>query len=165
MQRRTIAWCASWGVALFACGPTLGVRAQLVTRAQEQFACEHGLTVRQLTENAFEVSGCGRMVEYTDTEPGSGREFRSMTPAAALAVADTSCALDAIQPVGDQGIDARTLGGCGVTARYRLACVDDGGCHWMLAGTPQRAAAAPPVDSIITPVPPPPSADQGGVSP
>lgn len=128
MQRSGGVLVAALG--LVACGPTLGVHGMLAARAREQIGCDHMTRVVQLTENAFEVDGCGQMLEYTDALAGTERDFQSMTPAASLAAADTHCSYDQLQLVGSGEPTHRAFQGCGSPVSYTLRCADAGGCHW-----------------------------------
>ncbi len=148
VMRRSSSPAVLFALVVLACGPTLGVHGQLVVRAREQMGCEQLTRVVQLTENAFEVDGCGRMVEYTDSVAGEERDFRAMTPAATLAAEDTHCAVEQLAPVGERAPTHRTYSGCGSTASYVLACQDAGGCHWERDGAASTgmltAPAVPP---------------------
>lgn len=127
----------SWLVVLSClgagCRPTVGPRMRIA-----EFAGAHELRcttataadVTQLTENAFEVRGCGRIVELTDTDPGSGRQWELIRPAASRAVDELGCALEDIEPAGPQWPVQRTFVGCGSQITYRLACRPEG-CTWV----------------------------------
>lgn len=141
-----------------ACGPTLGVRAELAARTRELHLC-YSHRVLQLTENAFEVTGCGATVEFTDVAEGGRRELVLMQPAAALARAELQCGYGALRIVGDRAPTRRSFTGCGMSASYVLGCAPDGGCRWEREGevvveTPVPAPAEPV--GLDTTIPPPP---------
>lgn len=150
-------------VVMTACGPTLGARGNLVALAAQYTACDHMSRVAQLTENAFEVDGCGVMVEYTDTVRGSERNFRQMVPAATLAVDDLHCDLASLSSVGARVPTRREFSGCGMQARYGLVCMDEGGCHWEREGAVMHLATA--AAPLIVPAAPSGSPDDASIPP
>lgn len=152
-------------VVAVGCGPTLGVRGQLVQQAGQQNPCEHMTRVAQLSENAFEVDGCGMMVEYTDVLGGPERAFQPMVPAASLAASDTHCRLDQLVLGSDAAPMRRTFTGCGLTASYALVCVDEGGCHWDRVGTPVAATGVLVTSTVLSTTPSVPAGYGDSVSP
>jgi hypothetical protein len=149
-----------------ACSPTLGVRGQLTIRARDEMHCPDVERVLQLTEDAFEVDGCQRMVEYADAAPGPERDWVRLLPAVRLAARDTGCSLEQLSEATVESPTRRTFSGCGATASYALECGVADGCRWNREGDVVRAPP-PPGPAVITPVstptatdtiPPPPGA-------
>lgn len=153
-----VALLALASIPALGCGPTLGVRAELAARTRELHLC-YSHRVLQLTENAFEVTGCGATVEFTDVAEGGRRELVLMQPAAALARTELQCDYGALRIVGDRAPTRRSFAGCGMSASYVLGCAPDGGCRWEREGevvveTPVSAPTVPV--GLDTPIPPPP---------
>ena len=128
-----------------ACGPTLGVRARLVARVQAFSGCRGPYNVLQLSDDAFEVRGCGRSVELTDVRPGNGRDFQLMSPAAARAREEMGCEYDSLVRTGTAGPTERRFEGCGASATYHLFCAELG-CHWERYGDIVRTASVAPAE-------------------
>jgi hypothetical protein len=150
-------------VGVMGCGPTLGVRGHLAEQARIDMGCDHLRRVIQLTDDAFEVDGCGRMVEYGDSGMGDDRSFHRMTPAATVAAEDMRCDLDQLQVVEERFPTRRTFTGCGSRVSYDLHCTEGVGCHWQRDGEVVRAVITPAPPSMLqttptTEVPPPPGA-------
>ncbi len=145
------------------CGPTLGVRGQLTVRARDELTCQDVERVLQLAEDAFEVDGCQRMVEYTDVQAGEGREWVRMLPAVRLAAEDMQCGLDQLREGEDATPVWRSFSGCGARATYALGCSQGVGCRWTRDGDVVRTTATLPITptapAVITPVSTPPSSD------
>lgn len=128
------------------CGPTLGTRAMVARFAGDgELHCPSvsAADVTQLHEDAFEVRGCGRIVDVADVAQGRRRRWQVIRPAVSRAVEDLRCAIDDSAPSGPQWPTQRTLAGCGESITYRLTC-DDDGCTWV--ATAQAVVAAPAVD-------------------
>jgi hypothetical protein len=151
-------------IGLIGCGPTLGVRGRLAEQARIDMRCDHLRRVLQITDDAFEVTGCGNLVEYGDSGTGDERAFHRITPAASVAMEDMQCDIDRLQSIDERFPTRRTFTGCGGRVSYDLHCAEGVGCHWQRDGDVVRAVITPaPVlqvspPPIDTPVPPPPGA-------
>lgn len=145
-------------LAVIGCGPTLNVRGQLARRARVDMDCAAVTQVLQLAEDAFEVDGCGRMVEYTDVAEGGARHWIRLVPAARVASEELRCPLEILE-LGEGALaDRRTFLGCGASATYALRCVEGQGCSWAREGEitwtrPPMPMTPPTIDA---PLPPPP---------
>ncbi len=127
---------------LSSCGRRRSTSAQLdrreVARLERTAATDldcpaQEVELASLAPTAAEARGCERIREYSLTCERRRCEWRPMTPAAMLAVADLSCPLTSMD-VEAPSAEARVLRGCGREARYTLSCAEAEGCRWILVG-------------------------------
>jgi hypothetical protein len=121
--------------------------------ASRETGCpEHALTLRPLTEQVWEVSGCGLSQEYAMVDPRGFRrsEWQPIAPLALRASNELSCPASGLA-IQAPTSNVRTVSGCGRSATYALAC-GARACEWVMSDL-DRAPVERPAIEVRPPAP------------